>query len=530
MKQPTQWPILSSMALGATLLLASCGGTKTETSATTVTKFEPTIESLQQYQTPEWFRDAKFGIYIHWGAYSVAEEGEWYARNMYIQGNRDYKYHVEHYGHPSKFGYKDFIPMWKAENFQPDSLLALFKQAGAKYFTPCAVHHDNFDLWDSKYHRWNAVDMGPKKDLIGIFRKATLKAGLRFGCTTHLSRSYSWFNTANQSDKTGPLAGVPYDGDNPELDDFYHKKHADTDLRAPKSTPKEWRETWEKRIGDLIDNYHPDFLYFDCAIPFRGEDRGETGMRILARLYNDNMAQHGGKQEAVMCIKERPWQGLYAPGMATLDYERGKASSILAEPWQTDDSMGSWGYDKKKPYMSTDATIDKMIDIVSKNGNMLLNVPIKADGTIDATATRILKEIGRWFDVNGEAIYGTRPWYMFGEGPTNEMPHMVIKSPFKSRDIRFTKKGDTLYAFLMDWPKTPKNKKKMVRGRPWNEVLIQNLTRTNARITPVKSVELLGCDQAIQWRQEPDGLIITLPENKPASDFAYAFKIGFEKK
>ena len=163
--------------------------------------YEPTVESLQGYECPNWFRDAKFGIYLHWGAYSVAEQGEWYARNLYIEDRPEYAHHLETYGHPSDFGYKDFIPLWKAENFDPDELLKLFKNAGAKYFTPCAVHHDNFDLWDSEHHEWNTVNMGPKKDLIGMWREATLKAGLRFGVTTHLSRTYSWLNVANQSDK-----------------------------------------------------------------------------------------------------------------------------------------------------------------------------------------------------------------------------------------------------------------------------------------------------------------------------------------
>jgi alpha-L-fucosidase len=175
-------------------------------------KFVNTVESLQQYECPDWFRDAKFGIYLHWGAYSVAEQGEWYARNLYIEGRPEYEHHLKTYGHPSEFGYADFIPMWKAENFDPDALLALFKRSGAKYFTPCAVHHDNFDLWNSKHHKWNAVNMGPKKDLIQMWKDATLKAGLRFGVTTHLSRSYSWLNTANQSDTEGPKKGVPYDG------------------------------------------------------------------------------------------------------------------------------------------------------------------------------------------------------------------------------------------------------------------------------------------------------------------------------
>ena len=336
----------------------------------------------------------------------------------YLEDTPEYAHHLKTYGHPSEFGYKDFIPMWKAENFDPDALVALFKKAGAKYFTPCAVHHDNFDLWDSKYQEWNAVNMGPKKDLIKMWREATLKQGLRFGVTTHLSRSYSWLNTANLSDTTGPMKGVPYDGAQGKGKGLYPPKHDDIHQRAPLNAPKEWRDLWAKRIKDLIDNYHPDHLYFDCSVPFRGDDMGKTGMDVIAHYYNHSMEMHGGKLEGVMCVKERPWQGLYAPGMTTLDYERGKANEIRPEPWQTDDSIGPWGYRKGASYMTPNAAIDKFIDIVSKNGNMLLNVPIKADGTLDDETVNVLEGMGRWLAVNGEAIYGSRPWYMFGEGPT----------------------------------------------------------------------------------------------------------------
>ncbi|GAA3612803.1 alpha-L-fucosidase [Flavivirga amylovorans] len=522
-KQQNKLVYLSSQVLLLLLavLFISCEKQKEdkevkETEEQAIQKFEPTIESLQNYECPEWFRDAKFGIYMHWGVYSVAEQGEWYARRLYDETRPEYQYHLKTYGHPSKFGYKDFIPMWKAENFDPDTLVSLFKKAGAKYFTPCAVHHDNFDLWDSKYHRWNAAKMGPKKDLVGMWREATLKQGLRFGVTTHLSRSYSWMNLANQSDTKGSFKDVPYDGDNPEYDDFYFKKHEDKHQRAAINPPKEWRDLWAKRIKDLIDNYHPDLLYFDCAVPFRGDDKGETGMNVISHLYNHSIERHNGKQEAVMNIKERPWQGLYAEGMATLDFERGKASGILKDPWQTDDSLGPWGYKRGEDYMSADATIDKLIDIVSKNGNLLLNVPIKADGTLDKKTTDILLEIGEWLVINGEAIYGTRPWYMFGSGPHNDIPHKVIKSPYNKRDIRFTTKEDTLYAFVLDWPGAG------------NVVELPDVTLMNTRIDAVDSVVMLGYDGKVVWEQHPDGLRITMPDKKPC-DNAYTFKIEFKK-
>tara|TARA_X000000950_G_scaffold28552_2_gene30711 strand:- start:72 stop:1577 length:1506 start_codon:yes stop_codon:yes gene_type:complete len=470
--------------------------------------FTGSVESLQHYQTPEWFRDAKFGIYLHWGAYSVAERGEWYARKLYIEDEDDYHHHLKTYGHPSEFGYADFIPLWKAEKFDPDHLLALFKEAGAKYFTPCAVHHDNFDLWNSTHHEWNAVNMGPKKDLIQLWKDATLKAGLRFGVTTHLSRSYSWLNTANQSDTKGRKKGIPYDGAQGKAQGLYPPNDGQsTHPRAPYDAPASWRNHWAKRIKQLIDDYQPDHLYFDCAVPFRGSDQGKTGMDVIAHFYNQ-------RPEGAMCIKERPWQGLYADGIATLDYERGKADSILTHPWQTDDSIGSWGYNPARPYMKPGLVIDKIIDIVSKNGNMLLNIPIKADGTLDREATALLKEIGRWFAINGEAIYGTRPWYMFGEGKHRIGAH-DLESELTAKDFRYTTKNGNLYAFVMEWPK-----------KHQNPVVLPNLTEMNQRISTITNVELVGHPEPIEWENHGDGLHVTFPKTKPC-DHAYALKISF---
>lgn len=491
------------------LLVCACVSVGCTETAKSQKKYKPTIESLRQYECAEWFRDAKFGIYLHWGAYSVAQQGEWYARKLYDENSPEYAHHLKTYGHPSKHGYVDFISEWKAENFDPDALLALFKRSGAKYFSPCAVHHDNFDLWDSKYHEWNAVNMGPKKDLIGMWKDATLKAGLRFGVTTHLSRSYSWLNVANQADTKGPLKGVPYDGAQGKGKGLYPSNDGQsTHPRAPFDPPKQWRDHWAKRVKQLVEDYDPDILYFDCSVPFRGPDQGRTGMDVISHFYNE-------RPEGVMCVKERPWQGLYADGMTTLDYERGKATHILKDPWQTDDSIGSWGYNENTPYTTADAVVDKTIDIVSKNGNMLLNIPILADGTLDETATGILEDIGKWFDVNGEGIYGTRPWYMFGEGKT-VMPHKTIESPFTYKDIRYTTKGEYLYAFVLDWPK----------GRT---VEMPFLAPGNNRIGKIKSIELLGYGGELKWEHHLDGLRVNFPKEKPC-EFAYCLKIYLPKK
>ncbi len=250
------------------------------------TPFEATRESLKQYHVPEWFRDAKFGIWAHWGPQSAAEDGDWYARNMYIQGSEQYKYHVATHGHPSKFGFKDVIPTWKANKFDPDHLIGLYKKAGAKYFVSMGVHHDNFDLWNSKHTRWNAVNMGPQKDVVGMFRQAALREGLKFGVSEHLWISYKWFAVSHGSDKTGPLAGAPYDGVDPANADLYHEsacaQFATGKLQwGSEGIPDSWRKHWFARIKDLVDNYQPDLLYTDGALPFE-----EYGLSLVAHHYN----------------------------------------------------------------------------------------------------------------------------------------------------------------------------------------------------------------------------------------------------
>ncbi|MEM9141464.1 MAG: alpha-L-fucosidase [Bacteroidota bacterium] len=501
--------------LGGVVLVSLLGTTCTQKQEKNEEQkeFEGTVSSLMEYRAPEWFRDAKFGIYLHWGVYSVPEMNEWYPRRMYQQGSGAYEHHVETYGHPSEFGYKDFIPMWKAENFDPDQLVSLFKRAGAKYFTPCAVHHDNFDLWDSKYQPWNSVNMGPKKDLMKLWRAAALKQGLRFGVTTHVARSYSWLNVANQSDREGPMAGVPYDGDNPEYDGLYFTKHDDTSSRGPESPPESWKEEWAKRMKDLIDNYHPDHFYFDGAIPFN-EEYGKTGMDVVAHLLNHSMEVHGGKQEAVMCYKERPFNGIFVDGMLTLDYERGKSPEIRKKPWQTDDTIGPWGYKKGAKYKSVNTVVDKLLDIVSKNGNLLLNIPIKADGTLDQESVQFLENMGQWMAINGEGIYGTRPWYRFGEGKVNEIPEMGRTSIFTHNDIRYTTKEDVLYAFVMDWPGAGET------------VWMKQVSHNNHSAGKVRSVTLLGVGE-VAWKQDRVGLYVTMPHTKP-HDYAYGLKIEFE--
>jgi alpha-L-fucosidase len=471
--------------------------------------FQPTWDSLKQYQCPDWFRDAKFGIWAHWGPQCVPEEGDWYARNMYVEDSSQYKYHVEHYGHPSEFGYKDIIPLWKAEKFDPDRLMERYKKAGARYFVSMGVHHDNFDLWNSRYHKWNAVNMGPKKDIVGLWAAAAHKYGLRFGVSEHLERSYSWFNVNKGADKQGPKAGVPYDGNNSKYADFYFPPHEDTRKVYPANPPEWWKKQWYDRIQDLVDSYHPDLLYTDGGVPF-----GEVGRSLVAHFYNQNMKWHNGRLEAVYNIKNMKEHGDYFEGIAVEDLERGTLKGIKAEPWQTDTSAGDWFYKRGYPYKTSAEIIHLLADIVSKNGTLLINFPQRPDGTLDAQEETILDDLAAWMPINGEAIFETRPWHVFGEGPNMlEGGHKREEGkPFTAEDIRFTTKGETLYAIALGWPADGK-------------LLVKSLA-AGSGLYPrqIGKVELLGAREALKWNRNAEGLTVELPLQKPC-EHAYALKI-----
>jgi len=463
--------------------------------------FEASWESLQQYECPEWFRDAKLGIFLHWGPSSVAAIDDWYGRHMYVQGHPAYEYHVKTYGHPSEFGFKDLIPLWKAEKFDPDHLVKLFKKAGAGYIVPVATFHDNFDLWDSKYQRWNSVNMGPGKDIVGMWKDATLKNGLRFGVSTHMDRVPSWFNTSKGSDSTGPLAGVLYDGNNPLYADLYGRKN-DEGMDwpyLPKNASMSWKETWAIRTSDLIGKYHPDLLYFDGGIPYVG-----VGLSVIANYFNDNQKWNNGRLDAVLNLKKTKVSGAYREGMCVQDLERSKLTGIKPDPWQTDTSIGPWFCRKDGSYETPNAIIDMLIDIVSKNGNLLLNIPLKADGSLDAKSLNMLTEMGNWITINEEAIFGTRPWQIYGEGPTSvkEEYSEKIREKFTSRDIRFTTKGKVLYAICLDWPDSKKS------------IVVKSLS-TGKKPYNITSISLLGYKGLLKWERDKEGLEIFLPEKKP---------------
>jgi alpha-L-fucosidase len=464
--------------------------------------FQPTMESLTNYHCPDWFRDAKFGIWAHWGPQAVPMEGDWYAKQMYQQGSPDYKDHLARFGHPSTNGYKDIIPLWKAENWEPDRLMALYKKAGAKYFVSMGSHHDNFFLWNSKLHRWNAVNMGPHRDVVGDWQKAARKQGLYFGVSEHLGASFTWFQDSHKSDATGPFAGVAYDGANPEYQDLYHFPAEKGDTGWYSNNPR-WQHQWFTEIKELVDNYHPDLLYTDGGVPFGNE----VGRSLIAHLYNDNASHHGGKAMVVYNCKQK------SEGRWVEDLERGVMPGINPYPWQTDTSIGDWFYNKNWKFRPLSWTIHMLVDIVSKNGNLLLNVVQRPDGSLDAEVEQMLEQMSSWMAVNGEAIHGTRPWLVYGEGPVRTKGgHFKEDFAYTAQDIRFTTQGKTLYAFALGWPQDGK-------------LVIKSLAKTaDAKENKIARIELLGHRGRLDFTQTVDGLVVNLPDTK-LSEIACALKI-----
>jgi len=469
--------------------------------------FKPADESLAQYQYPDWFRDAKFGIWAHWGPQAVPRQGDWYARRMYQEKDPAYKYHLEHYGHPSVFGYKDIIPLWKAEKWDPDKLMALYKKTGAKYFVSMGSHHDNFFLWDSKIHKWNAVNMGPKKDVVGLWQQAAKNQGLKFGVSEHLGASYTWFQAAHGSDKEGPKAGVPYDGADPAYSDLYHEKTT-ADDKGWLTNNLIFQVEWFRSIRELIDNYHPDLLYSDCGMPFEN-----VGRSLIAHYYNQDIAREGGKVNVVYTCKQP------SGGRWVQDVERGVLDSLSQYPWQTDTSIGDWYYRTGQKYKTSNEVIQMLVDIVSKNGNLLLNVVQTPEGDLEPDMLKILDEIGVWTAANGEGIYGTRPWKIYGEKPESQetVKRRMFDENYKlgPKDIRFTTKDGALYAFCL--------------GIPTEDIIIKSLGKNSKLIEgQIASVRMLGSSSKVRWTQEGDRLIIRKPSQLPAWQ-VLGYKIEFKK-
>jgi alpha-L-fucosidase len=490
--------------------------------------FQPTWESLAgSYQVPDWFRDAKFGIWAHWGPQCQPEMGDWYAKRMYQYNSSIYKFHVQKYGHPSKFGFKDVTNLWKADQWDPAHLIGLYKRAGAKYFATMAHHHDNFDNFNSTYQPWNSVNYGPKKDIVGGWAKAARDAGLRLSITSHGDRAWSWYQEAQLADTDGPLAGVTYDGimtkdqgkglwweglDPQDLYAQYHtlgKYNWPQDGQPPLAKP--FIDKFYYRVVDFINKYEPDLVYFDdTVLPIY--PTSDIGLKIAAYLYNTNLKRNG-KIEAVMTGK------MLTPDQKkalVLDVERGVTKGIEEIPWQTDTCIGSWHYERslfdKHRYKTVKQVTQMLIDIVSKNGNLQLNIPLPGSGMPDTDELAFLDGLTKWMDVNNEGIFASRPWKVYGEGPSVDKVAPAGHfggardvRDYTSDDIRFTTKGDTLYAFVMEWPA---NKQAVIKSLGANS---QQLAGRK-----VSDVSLCGFGGKLTWTQDANGLTVTLPDQAPS--------------
>ena len=488
--------------------------------------YKPSWDSLLQYEVPEWYQDAKFGIWSHWSPQCVPEAGDWYARNMYIEDQAQYKYHQIHYGPPSEFGYKDLCAQWTLLNWDPEDLIARYKKAGARIFLALANHHDNFDAWDSKHQPWNAMSHGPHRDVVGTWAAAARKQGLRFGVTVHQGRNWWWFQPSHGADKSGPKSSIEYDGKLTQAEGakqwwqgldpqrLYGVKHP-FDALPDVSYVKDFYD----RTRDLIDQHNPDLLYFDNSLlPL-----GWGGMNIGAYFYNNNLKTHAGNLEAVLNVKEVPD---HLSKAVVADYERGLTSGIMKYAWQSETCIGHWHYNRALyeqsgeygGYLPPRDVIHWMIDTVSKNGTFILNAPGRPDGTIDSKEIAVLDGITSWMQINGEAIYETRPWKVYGEGPNSVKAGSFqgkSVSALGAKDIRFTrnKAHTVIYALILGWPAEP--------------ILLQSLG-SSASTLPGKigRVELLGTGAETKWRQQPEGLWVELPSSyRPAVDYAAALKV-----
>ncbi len=458
--------------------------------------FRASWESLEAYKVPKWYMDAKFGIFIHWGVYSVpAFDNEWYPRDMYERDSIVFKHHIKTYGPQSKFGYKDFIPLFKGEKFDADQWAELFRKAGAEYVVPVAEHHDGFPMYDCSFTDWCAAKMGPKRDIVGALAVAVRKQGLHFGTSTHRAEHWWYYN-----------GGMTFDSD--VQDQRYAGLYGPA--QAEETQPdKTYLDDWLARTSEIVEKYQPDIVWFDWWIE---QPVFQPYLQKFAAYYY-NLAAQSKRGVAInykkMAIPERA---------AVLDIERGGLDTVRPLFWQTDTSVSekSWGYIENDKLRTADSLVDELVDIVSKNGCLLLNVGPKSDGTIPAEVQKILLEIGQWLAVNGEAIYGTRPWKVYGEGPTKvtggSFKDTATRS-FTGEDIRFTAKGGTLYAIALDWPEN---------GR----LTLKSLSR-GSRLTSreIETVQLLGSKANLKWTRNADGLTIELPAQKPC-DFAFAFKIS----
>ncbi|MGC3977693.1 MAG: alpha-L-fucosidase [Paludibacteraceae bacterium] len=500
--------------------------------------YQPTWESLSQFaEAPEWYKDVKFGIWAHWGPQCQPEQGDWYARFMYYTGTSQYNYHVSKYGNPSVFGFKDVINSWKAPNWNPDSLVHLYKNAGAEYFFAMANHHDNLDMYDSKYQPWNTTKVGPMKDIIAGWANAAKKYALPFGVSVHASHAWTWLEPSQDFDgnlTTADGTGKWWEGLNPQ--DLYAQQHTRSvgssnsgtihsqwDWENGASIPDQnYLNKFYNRTIDLINKYNPDLLYFDdTALPFY--KISDVGLKIAAHMYNKSASEHNGQNQAVIFGKILSEQ---QKECMVWDVERGVPDRSQKKYWQTCTCIGDWHYNRSvynnNGYKSATTVVRMLIDIVSKNGNLLLNIPVRGDGSIDEKELTVIQGITAWMKINKESIHGTRIWETFGEGPTAEAVNPLSAqgfnegTAFTAKDIRYVCKKDTVFATLMGWPEN-------------NTVLLKSLSTSSPAYTgKVSKVKLLGYGD-LSFTRDNEGLHVTFPTTSIATGaIASVLKIQFE--
>ncbi|NSW53136.1 MAG: alpha-L-fucosidase [Anaerolineae bacterium] len=467
--------------------------------------YKATWQSLCQHPEPAWYRNAKFGIFIHWGVYSVpAFGGEWYPRQMYLQGTPEFEHHRQTYGEHKSFGYKDFIPLFKAENFDAGAWMDLFASAGARYVMPVAEHHDGFQMYDSQLSRWNAANMGPKRDILRELKTAADAAGITFCVSSHRAEHFWFFD-----------GGLQFESDVLDLEtaDFYGPpQHGSPDHHDLYANPpsREHMEDWLVRTCELVDQYQPRVVWFDWWIQHTAF---KPYLRKFAAYYY-NRALEWGVEVAINNKYDA-----YAYGSTVFDIERGQLSEINPRLWQNDTAIAknSWGYTHNNDFKTARSIIQDLVDIVSKNGCLLLNVGPRPDGTIAPEETAVLREIGNWLRVNGEGIYDTTHWKTFGEGPT-QVPQGAFtdtnRTDFTEQDIRFTYKGGVVYAFVMQTPASGK-----VRIKSFN-----TRQRVSLLETPIERVTILGHPNPVTGSRNEESCDFTI-EGRIESDYPICFKV-----
>jgi alpha-L-fucosidase len=507
--------------------------------------FQPSWDSLAaHYSVPDWFRDAKFGIWAHWGPQCMPERGDWYGRLMYVQGEPAYADHLARFGPPSQTGFLDLLDRWKGEAWDPDALVGLYRCAGARYFVALANHHDNFDTFESTHQPWNATRIGPKRDLIGGWARAARRHGLRFGVSNHGAHAWHWWQTAYGYDAEGPMAGARYDAfrltradgagrfwEGLDPQDLYtgphmvapdgltsikamnawHDAHDGRWLETPPPGDARFVARWLARCNELTDKYKPDYVYFDDT----GLPLGQAGLAAVARYYNADRARHGGASQVVVTGKKL--SELQRRGVVE-DLERGYSDTLRPDPWQTCTCIGNWHYDRelydRKGYKSAKSVVQRLADVVSKNGNLLLSIPVRSNGTIDALEQGIVAEITAWNAVHGEAIFDSRPWAIYGEGPTRTAGGTFGESEvkgFTDQDIRFTTRAGALYAIVLEQPEKAVTIRALARGAPHAPGEIER-------------VELVGAEGPLAFERTDQDLTVQLNRARP-TDFTPVLRI-----